>query len=188
MDMDLSKILSISGKRGLFKVVSQLKNAVVVESLIDNKRFPAFPHEKISSLEEIAVFTTGEDMQLKDVLKKLFEHLEGKPAPDLKSDDKAIKTFFLTVIPDYDQERVYLSDLRKIIAWYNLLIEHNLLDFSEPAKEETEKEGEVKAEGEEKVPEPKKKRTPSAKPAPAKTATKSAKVPTVRGPRKSSQS
>jgi hypothetical protein len=137
--MDLTKILSISGKQGLFKVVSQLKNAVLVESLIDGKRFPAFANEKISALEEIAVFTTGEDMQLKDVLKKIHEKTEGKPGPDARSEDKTLDTFFLDAIPEYDQERVYHSDIRKIISWYNLLLEHDLLDFTE--KEEEKKEG-----------------------------------------------
>ncbi len=137
--MDLSKILSISGKRGLFKVVSQLKNAVLVESLIDGKRFPAFAHEKISSLEEISVFTTGEDISLKEVLKKVYEKQEGKAGPDSKIDDKGLKIFFLTVLPDYDPDRVYISDIRKMISWYNLLIDHQLLDFTEKKEEEGEK-------------------------------------------------
>ena len=83
--MDLSKILSIAGKNGLFKVISQGKNSVIVESLIDNKRFPAFAHEKMSSLEEISVYTTGDDKPLKDIFKTFFEKLEGKPAIDHKS-------------------------------------------------------------------------------------------------------
>jgi len=157
--MELSKILSISGKAGLFKVVSQAKNAVIVESLIDKKRFPAFGHEKISSLEEISVFTTGEDMPLKNVLKAMHTKLEGKPAIDPKSDNNALKKFFLEMIPEFDQEKVYLSDIRKMVGWYNLLIEHNILDFTEPEEkkeklpaeevtpvQETVKEPEVVAE------------------------------------------
>ncbi len=136
--MDLSKILSIAGKGGLFKVVSQGKNSVIVESLQDKKRIPAFGHEKISSLEEIAVFTNGEDMPLKDVFKAIFEKMDGKEAIDHKSDNAALKKFFLEIIPDYDQERVYVSDIKKIINWYNLLILHELLDFTEP-EPETEK-------------------------------------------------
>lgn len=167
--MDLSKILSISGKSGLFQIVSQLKNAVLVESLLDKKRFPAFAHEKISSLEEIAVFTATEDKPLKDILKAIFEKLEGKPAPDPKSDNKVLQAFFLEVVPDYDAERVYISDIRKIISWYNLLLEHQLLDFTE---KEEEKPEEVKAEekkeepapaGEEAKPAPKKKKAPAKK-------------------------
>jgi hypothetical protein len=136
--MDLSKILSISGRSGLFKVISQGKNAMIVESLTDNKRFPAFGHEKISSLEEISVFTTGEDMPLKDVFRAIHDKLEGKSAVDPKSDNNALKSFFLEMIPDFDQERVYVSDIRKMVAWYNLLHEHNLLDFTEPEAEKTE--------------------------------------------------
>jgi len=144
--MDLSKILSISGKSGLFQVVSQLKNAVLVESLLDKKRFPAFAHEKISSLEEIAVFTATEDKPLKDILKSIFDKLEGKPALDAKSNNKLIQAFFLEVVPDYDSERVYISDIRKIITWYNLLLEHQLLDFTEKEEEKSEEKKEETAE------------------------------------------
>jgi hypothetical protein len=133
--MDLSKILSIAGKNGLFKVVSQAKNAVIVESLNDNKRFPAFGHEKMSSLEEISVFTTGEDMALKEVFKAFHEKLEGKPAIDHKSDNAALKKFFLEMVPEFDQNRVYVSDIKKMISWYNTLLEQGLLDFSEEIKE-----------------------------------------------------
>ena len=144
--MDLSKILSISGKSGLFQVVSQLKNAVLVESLLDKKRFPAFAHEKISSLEEIAVFTATEDKPLKEILKAFYDKLEGKPALDAKSDNKLIQAFFLEVVPDYDSERVYISDIRKIISWYNLLLEHQLLDFTEKEEEKSEEKKEENAE------------------------------------------
>jgi len=179
--MDLSKILSISGKSGLFQVVSQLKNAVLVESIIDKKRFPAFAHEKISSLEEIAVFTATEDKPLKEILKTIYDKQEGKAAPDAKSDNKILQTFFLEVVPDYDPDRVYISDIRKIISWYNLLVEHQLLDFPEPEEKQEEKEGDVKSEGEEKLIEPvtevegskpketKKKKTSSKKTDSAKT-------------------
>jgi hypothetical protein len=134
--MDLSKILSISGKSGLFKVLSQGKNSVIVESLIDGKRFPVFGSEKMSTLEEISVFTTGEDLPLKDVLKAIHGKLEGKPAIDSRSENTALKKFFLEVVPDFDQERVYVSDIKKIISWYNSLVEHSLLDFSEEPKED----------------------------------------------------
>lgn len=136
--MDLTKILSISGKSGLFKVVSQAKSAVIVESLTDNKRFPAFGHEKISSLEEISIFTTGEDRPLKEVFKVFYTRLEGKPAPDSKGDPALLKKFFLEMVPDLDADRVYLSDMRKMVSWYNMLLDKELLDFTEtePAVEE----------------------------------------------------
>ena len=136
MTIDLSKILSIAGKNGLFKVVSQAKNAVIVESLNDNKRFPAFGHEKMSSLEEISVFTTGDDMALKDVFKAFHEKLQGKQAIDHKSDNNTLKKFFLEMVPEFDQERVYVSDIKKMVSWYNTLLSQGLLDFSETATEE----------------------------------------------------
>lgn len=129
--MDLTKILSISGKSGLFKVVSQAKSAVIVESLTDSKRFPAFGHEKISSLEEISIFTTGEDRPLKEVFKAFYTRLEGKPARDPKGDPGLLKKFFLEMVPDLDADRVYLSDMRKMVTWYNMLLDKELLDFSE---------------------------------------------------------
>lgn len=156
--MELSKILSISGKPGLFKVISQLKNAVLVESLIDKKRYPAFAHEKISSLKEISVFTTGEDKSLKDVLKSMYDKVEGKTAIDTKVDDKTLKAFFLEVVPDYDSERVYISDIKKIINWYNLLVENSLLDFTEPIEETSEELAANEASEKETVAEPVKKK------------------------------
>ena len=161
--MDLSKILSISGKSGLFKVVSQLKNAVLVESLTDKKRFPAFAHDKISSMEKIAIFTVDEDKPLKDILKAIYDKQEGKPIIVAKSGDKELINFFVEMVPDYDQDRVYVSDIRKIISWYNILLENNLLDFSEKPEEEVTKEEansedkttEAKSEKEVKTTEPK---------------------------------
>ncbi len=144
--MDLSKILSISGRPGLYQIVSQLKNAVLVESLLDKKRFPAFAHEKMSSLEEISVFTPTEDKPLKDVLKAIYDKLEGKPALDPKSGDKILQAFFLEVVPDYDSNRVYISDIRKIISWYNILTEHKILDFTEKEEEKPEPKAEENTE------------------------------------------
>lgn len=152
--MDFSKILSISGKSGLFKVVSQLKNAVLVESLTDKKRFPAFAHDKISSMEEIAVFTVGEDKPLKEIFKAMFEKQEGKTAIDSKAGDKELKEYFLSLVPDYDQDRVYISDIRKIISWYNLLVENGLMDFTEKTDEETSEGEKASSEHQEKgIPE-----------------------------------
>ncbi|MCX6247788.1 MAG: DUF5606 domain-containing protein [Bacteroidetes bacterium] len=161
--MDLSKILSISGRSGLFQVVSQLKNAVLVESLLDKKRFPAFAHEKISSMEEIAVFTATEDKPLKEILKAIFDKLEGKPALDPKSDTKQLQAFFLEVVPDYDPERVYISDIRKIISWYNLLLENQLLDFSEKEEEKPEEKKEEPVAEAAEVKPPAKKKKPAEK-------------------------
>ena len=157
--MDLSKILSISGRGGLFKVVSQLKNAVVVESLSDQKRFPAFSNERMSTLEEISLYTTGEDRPLKEVLKAFYEKLEAKPAAGPESSDAELMKAFGEIVPDYDPDRVYVSDIRKIFTWYNLLLTANLLDFSEEEKKEeaeTPVEG-IPEEDQAEKPKPKKK-------------------------------
>ena len=148
--MDLSKILSISGKPGLYKMVGQTKNGAIVESLADKKRFPAFASERISSLEEISLFTNDEDMIMKDVLKAINEKQNGEKAIDHKSDSKSLKEFFKAAIPDYDQERVYISDIKKILNWYNLLHEYNMLDFTEEedVKEETGASAEKSEENE----------------------------------------
>lgn len=137
--MELSKILAISGKPGLYKMLTQTKAGFVVESLTDGKRFSVFAHERVSSLEEISIFTTGEgDMLLKEVFRKIFDKLEGKPGLDADADNKALKSFFLETIPTYDQERVYVSDMKKTLAWYNLLLEKGMLEFKEEEPETTE--------------------------------------------------
>jgi hypothetical protein len=133
--MDLSQILSIAGKPGLFKLVTRSKNGLIVESLIDGKRINAFMNEKISSLEEISIFTSNEDMALKEVLRNMFTQTNGQKTIDHKSDDKTVKAFFGQAVPDYDQERVYVSHMRKIIGWYNSLIDKGLIDFIDEKKE-----------------------------------------------------
>ncbi len=146
--MDLSKILSISGKPGLYKMVAQSKNGAIVESLSDKKRFPAFATDRVSSLEEISIFTNDEDMSLKDVLKAIYKKQNGEKAIDHKADPKELKEFFENAIPDYDHDRVYISDIKKVINWYNLLHEYEMLDFSEEEKEEDVDKNEVKKEEE----------------------------------------
>jgi len=143
--MDLKEILSVSGKPGLFKTIAQTKTGVIIESLIDGKRIQAFASDKISSLGEISIFTTTEDMPLREVFRIIGEKNGDQPAPDTKADDKTLKAFFETVIPDYDRERVYTSHIRKLVQWYNLLIANGITDFTAPAEET---EGESDSPGE----------------------------------------
>ncbi len=138
--MDLSKILSISGKPGLYKMLAQTKNGLVVESLLDGKRFTAFSHERVSTLEEISIYTEDEDKPLKEVLKAIYDKQDGKAAMSHKSDGKELKAFFEEAIPDYDKENVYVSDIKKVIGWYNTLVEHKLIDFTEEEKGKREEE------------------------------------------------
>lgn len=126
---------------GLYKVVAQSKNGLIVESLIDKKRIPAYSHYKISALEDISIFTTGEDMPLSEVFQKISDKENGGPAADHKGNDNELRTYFGGVIPEYDQERVYGSDIRKVINWYNLLQKNDLLKpkADDKAEEVTEK-------------------------------------------------
>ncbi|MDZ7741797.1 MAG: DUF5606 domain-containing protein [Bacteroidota bacterium] len=144
--MDLKEILAIAGKPGLFKMVGQTKNGVVVDSLVDGKRFTAFAHERISSLEEISIYTETEDLPLKDIFKKIYDKLEGKAAIDPRSSTQDLKDFFLEAVPDYDEERVYPSDIKKVVRWYNLLHDNDMLHFEEEEDEEKEGPGEIEEE------------------------------------------
>ena len=134
----LKEILSISGKPGLFKLINNTANALIVESLLDGKRFPAYSNAKIIALEDISIYTEDEDMPLKTVFKRMYEKEEGKQAINHKESSAAITNYIESVIPEYDADRVYVSDMRKMIQWYNLLLDKNLLNFDEPEEEKKE--------------------------------------------------
>ena len=134
----LKEILSISGKPGLFKLINNTANALIVESLLDGKRFPAYSNAKIIALEDISIYTEDEDMPLKTVFKRMYEKEEGKAAINHKESSAAITNYIESVIPEYDADRVYVSDMRKMIQWYNLLLDKNLLNFDEPEEEKKE--------------------------------------------------
>ena len=146
--MDLTEILSIGGKPGLYKMLTHTKTGMLVESLADKKRFPVFAHEKVSSLEEISIYTEDDDIPLKDIFKKIHTLLEGEKALSHKSSGDELKDFFDDAVPDYDKERVYVSDIKKIIQWYNTLHDMKMLDFTE--EEEADDSGADEVEKEEK--------------------------------------
>ena len=139
--MDLSGIISIAGKPGLYKVVAQGKNNVIVESLEDKKRFPAHASNRISALEDISIYTADEDTSLKDVFTALFKKESGKASISHKEDPKKLGKYFEEVLPNYDKERVYPSDIKKFFQWYNLLQKADLLKLEEKkAPKATKKE------------------------------------------------
>ena len=145
--MDLSKIVSISGKPGLYMIKSQAVGRIIVESLIDGKCTPAFARDRMSSLEEISIFSTDEDRPLKDVFKMINEKMGEKVDFDFKkASSDQLKAKFLEVMPDYDQDAVYPSDMKKVFAWYQMLMDKNLLDFTEEEKPVEETAPEEKAE------------------------------------------
>jgi len=127
----LKKILSISGKKGLFRLVKQGRNMIIVESLVDGKRTPAYGTDKIISLGDISMYTTEEDVPLSKVLTLLKDKAEGKPVDVDSLDDAAVRSYFATVLPDFDDERVYTSDIRKLFNWYNQLLAADITDYAE---------------------------------------------------------
>lgn len=132
----LNSILAISGKPGLFKMVSQGKNMIIVESLLDKRRMPAYGSERIISLGDIAMFTDEEDVPLRRVFKSIQTKENGaKIAIDLKkAGNDELRAYLQEVLPNFDRDRVHTSDIRKLIQWYNLLVDNGLADFEEPAE------------------------------------------------------
>ncbi|MDX6747028.1 DUF5606 domain-containing protein [Polaribacter sp. PL03] len=139
--MEFNKIIAVTGKPGLHQVVSQSKNAIIVSSLTDNKRVAINAAQNVSLLENIAIYTYEEDVPLLKVFKAMFEKTEGKEAISHKENSKKLEAFFAEVLPDYDAERVYTSNIKKVIQWFNLLVKSGM-DFSkiETPTQETEKE------------------------------------------------
>lgn len=137
----LKTILAISGKPGLFKLVSQGKNMLIVEALATGKRTPAYAHDKVISLGDIAIYTIEEDVPLGNVLETIKEKNEGKPV-DTKAfkDDHELRKYFKEILPDFDDERVYTNDIKKVFNWYNLLVAAGITDFVEKEAEETSEE------------------------------------------------
>ena len=137
--MELKDILAISGYSGLFKFVAQGKNGIVVEGLEDNKRMNAYSHYKVSSLDDIAIFTDAGEVPLRKILKQVADKENNQPALAGKADNNAVKKYFETILPDYDRDRVYVSDMKKVFVWYNLLQKNDLLSLcEEKAEAETE--------------------------------------------------
>lgn len=135
--MNLTGIISISGKPGLYKVVAQGKNNIIVESLEDKKRMPAYSSDRISALDDISIYTYDEDVSLKSILRSIYEKENGKPCISHKEDKKKLEKYLLEILPNYDQERVYPSDVKKIFQWYNLLHKANELKLEEAEEKET---------------------------------------------------
>ena len=128
----LKSILAITGKPGLFKLVSRGQNMLIVESLLDGKRMPTTIRDRVVSLADISMFTTDEDKPLSEVLTALKEKSGGEKCTfgAKKAVNGQLRTFFREVLPNYDEERVYPSDIRKLVNWYNILIGAGINDFT----------------------------------------------------------
>jgi len=140
--MELDKILAISKKPGLYKLITQSRGGFIAESLLDQKRISVSISNNVSLLSEIAIYTLGEELPLKEVLFKIFQKEKGaQTSTSHKASKDDLEAYFFSVLPDYDEDRVYPSDIKKIINWYNILTKHQLLDFkSEASSSEDEEE------------------------------------------------
>lgn len=138
--MNLKEILTVSGKKGLYKLVSQGKNNIIVESLDDKSRIPVFVSTQASSLNDICIFTNDEDMPLENVFKKIFQVTAGDKIQNNKiGNDIELKKYMDEILPEYDKTRVHTSDMKKLFAWYNILQENNLLLFDNAESKESDK-------------------------------------------------
>jgi hypothetical protein len=139
----LKGILSISGQSGLFKMVAESKNNIIVESLETLKRMPVHSTSKVSALEDIAIYTENGDVPLKDIFKLISDKENGGLAISPKSSANELKAYFEKIVPEYDKDRVYISDIKKVLLWYNTLQQKDLLDFSEKEEESKDADSET---------------------------------------------
>ncbi|HHV84856.1 MAG TPA: DUF5606 domain-containing protein [Petrimonas sp.] len=145
----LTKILSVSGKPGLYKLISTSKNLNIVESLPDGKRIPVYLTEKVVALSDVSIYTTDEDVPLREVFRKIKEKENGgKTAPGSKSSNSEVFRYFGEVLPNYDTDKVYASDIKKILSWYNILLNSGI-DF-EQVEAKTEESAGTEPENNEK--------------------------------------
>lgn len=137
--MFLEGILAISGESGLFKLISKGKNSVIVESLNNGKRMPVFSTSNISTLEDVAIYTNSEDVPLRKVFLSIFEKYNGENILQGKVTNKELMDLLESVLPEYDKDRVYVSDAKKLVNWYNILITKKILT-SDSIKEEVKED------------------------------------------------
>lgn len=168
--MNLKGFISITGKPGLYKVVGQGKEKLIVESLADGKRMPAFASQKISALDDITMYTTEDDVPLHEIVKKIFEKENGGACISANEEASKLHAYFAEILPTYDKERVYNSDLKKLFSWYNILQENGTL-----AKIAAEQDAPAEAE----VTDEKTEKTDSTEAKPAKKTAKAGEKKTT---------
>ncbi len=140
--MGLDKILAISGKPGLYELKTQTRSGFLAESLLDGKRLSVSIRHNVSVLSEIAIYTFTEEVPLREIFKKIQEKENGEKAISHKESKDKLEAYFSEVLPDYDEDRVYASDMKKVIQWYNILQSKGITDFSEPEEDKTSEEEE----------------------------------------------
>lgn len=139
--MDLSLIFTVPGKPGLYKLISQGRTSAIVESLSDKKRTPIFNMDRVSSLAEIAIYTQDGETSLPDVFRSIHKKENAGPCPDHNGKAEELRAYFSEILPGYDQERVYDSNIRKVLQWYNILQANGLVDQELSEREKAQREG-----------------------------------------------
>jgi hypothetical protein len=147
--MDLKEILSISGQSGLYKYITQGRQGIIVESFEDKKRTCIYATQKVSNLEDISVYSDDKEVPLVDVFKAIHDKENGGKSIDHKASPEELKSYMEEILPNYDKEKVYVSDIKKVVHWYNILHKHKLLKFDEKKEEKEEKK--EKAEKKEEI-------------------------------------
>ena len=138
--MEFKDILAISGQPGLYKYVAHSARGIIVESLSDGKRMNASATARVSALVEISMFTEGEDIALAEVFTRMYAHTSGKEGLSHKESPEKMKAYFAEVLPEYDRERVHVSDIKKALSWFNILVGAGLTEFVLPEDEEEQSE------------------------------------------------
>lgn len=136
--MNLKSIISITGKPGLYKIVSQTKSGFIVESLAEGKKLPVYSTDKVSALEDICIYTTTEDMPIIEVYAKVYDTTKGAAAIDHNAKPEELRAYLANIVPEFDQERVYNSDLKKLFLWFNILVKS---EFFKQQEAEAKKAG-----------------------------------------------
>lgn len=138
--MELKEILAISGQPGLYKYVAQSTRGVIVESLLDGRRMNAAANARVSALSDISMFTEGDDIPLHEVFTRLYAYTGGKEAISPKEAPEKLKAYFAEVLPEYDRDRVHVSDMKKCFAWFNLLVQAGFTKFAPETEAESVQE------------------------------------------------
>jgi len=136
--MEFDKILSVSGKPGLYELKTQTRAGVLAQSLVDGRKIQVNLRNNISILSEISIYTYSDEMPLKEVFHKIYQKTNGQKSIDHKSSKKELEQYFREILPEYDEDRVYQSDIKKVIQWYNILIENDFTDFQDKEKSDEE--------------------------------------------------
>lgn len=137
--MELKGIVAVTGRPGLFKIISRGNNTIIVENLYDKKRIPITARQHVNSLEEIGIYTIEETVPLADIFNIIAKKEDYSKSISHKLDNKELKEYFTEILPNYDKDRVYMSDIKKVILWYNILQKADIIKLSNSEKESKDK-------------------------------------------------